>query len=248
MLLISVSFQTLTDTQSQKDTKLQRCSGPSGARACSPDSNAVDHNSRDTKDTSVSAGSRRKHTVTRKNVYSRQKRPTTCKVRHTQSRRENNVQQRRRKNTVNVKYSRVATFRQVPNKRRVEVQGQNRDSLIRDVRTCLACPKTFPRSLTTLDERCHSYFIRMVSRTSSESDSSCNRVSNATGFVHGFMSFTSSSLNKGAPLAFRRLPDSKVGSKVHLHRFLAKNDSITARAGCPVLVRLSASIVEILTQ
>ena len=41
-------------------------------------------------------------------------------------------------------------IRQVPNKRRVEVQSQNRDSLIRDVCTCLACPKTFPRSLTTL--------------------------------------------------------------------------------------------------
>ena len=41
-------------------------------------------------------------------------------------------------------------IRQVPNKRRVEVQSQNRDLLIRDVCTCLACPKTFPRSLTTL--------------------------------------------------------------------------------------------------
>ena len=41
-------------------------------------------------------------------------------------------------------------IRQVPNKRRVEVQIQNRDLLIRDVCTCLACPKTFPRSLTTL--------------------------------------------------------------------------------------------------
>ena len=73
-------------------------------------------------------------------------------------------------------------IRQVPNKRRVEVQSQNRNLLIRDVCTCLACPKTFPRSLTTLEEtrRCHSYFIRMISRTSSESGSSCNRVSNAT--------------------------------------------------------------------
>ena len=116
MLIFSVSFQTLTDTQSKKDTKLQRCSGPSDARACSPDSNAVDHNSRDTKDTSVSAGSRRKHTVPRKNWCSRQKLPTTCNVRYTQSRRENNVQQRRRKNTVNVKYSRVATFARCPTK------------------------------------------------------------------------------------------------------------------------------------
>ena len=43
-------------------------------------------------------------------------------------------------------------IRQVPDKRRVEVQSQNRDSLMRDVCTCLACPKTFPRSLTTLEE------------------------------------------------------------------------------------------------
>ena len=41
-------------------------------------------------------------------------------------------------------------IRQVPTRRRVEVQSQNRDLLIRDVCTCLACPKTFPRSLTTL--------------------------------------------------------------------------------------------------
>ena len=41
-------------------------------------------------------------------------------------------------------------IRQVPTKKRVEVQSQNRDLLIRDVCTCLACPKTFLRSLTTL--------------------------------------------------------------------------------------------------
>ena len=41
-------------------------------------------------------------------------------------------------------------IRQVPNKRRVEVQSQNRGLLIIDVCTCLACPKTFRRSLTTL--------------------------------------------------------------------------------------------------
>ena len=42
-------------------------------------------------------------------------------------------------------------IRQVPNKRRVvKFRVKNRDLLIRDVCTCLACPKTFPRSLTTL--------------------------------------------------------------------------------------------------
>ena len=64
--------------------------------------------------------------------------------------------------------------------------------------------------------------VRMISRTSSESDPSCNRVSNAIGSVNGLMPFTSSSLNEDAPLAFRRLADSNVGSKVHLHRFLTQ--------------------------
>ena len=41
-------------------------------------------------------------------------------------------------------------IRQVNDKTRVEVQSRNRDLLIGDVCTCLACPKTFPRSLTTL--------------------------------------------------------------------------------------------------
>ena len=113
------------------------------------------------------------------------------------------------------------------------------------------CGSTVFRRFLSIQEetrRCHSYFIRMFSRTSSESDSSCNRVLNATRFVNGLMSFTSSSLNKDAPLAFRRLLDSNVGSKVHLHRFSTKNDSITARAGYPGLVRLSANIVKVLTQ
>ena len=34
-------------------------------------------------------------------------------------------------------------IRQVPNKRRVEVQSQSRDSLMRDVCTCLACHQNF---------------------------------------------------------------------------------------------------------
>ena len=74
--------------------------------------------------------------------------------------------------------------RQIHSKRRVDVDCQNRDSLKEDVCSCLACPKTFPRFLTIQEEtrRCHSYFTRMTSRTSSESVSSCNRVSNATGF------------------------------------------------------------------
>ena len=82
-------------------------------------------------------------------------------------------------------------------------------------------PNLFLDFVTIQEEtrRCHSYFIRMISRTSSESESSCNRVSNAIGSVHGLTSFKPSSLNKGAPLAFRRLPDSTSPSFLDQERF-----------------------------
>ena len=134
------------------------------------------------------------HTVTRKNMCSRQNCQTTCvtfdapkpDARITFNKDGEKHGQR--------EILKSRDIRQVPNKRRVGVQSQNRDLLIRDVCTCLACPKIFPRSLTTLEEtrRCHSYFIRMISRTSSESDSSCNRVSNATDSVNGLISSKSS--------------------------------------------------------
>ena len=97
--------------------------------------------------------------------------------------------------------------------------------------------RTGKRVSATSEEtrRCHSYFVRAISRTSSESG-----VSNATKFVNGLMSFTSSSLNKDAPTKDLRY--------TYLHRFLTRNDSITARAGYPGLVRLSANIVKVLTQ
>ena len=67
MLIFSVSFQTLTETSKVKEeTKIQRCSEPSDAHACSPDSNAVDQTAEITKDTRVSEGSRRMKTVTQK--------------------------------------------------------------------------------------------------------------------------------------------------------------------------------------
>ena len=124
-------------------------------------------------------------------------------------------------------------IRQEHSKGRVEVDCQNRDSPKEDVCARLAWPKTFPQSLTIQEEtrRCHSYFIHMISRTSSESDSSCHSVSNAIGSVNGLMSFISSLLNKDALLAFRRLPDSNVGSKIHLHRFLTRNDPIKSPSG-----------------
>ena len=58
-------------------------------------------------------------------------------------------------------------IRQVHSKRRLEVSCENRDSLKEDMCSCLACPKTLPRSLTIQEEtrRCHSYVIRMISRT-----------------------------------------------------------------------------------
>ena len=125
--------------------------------------------------------------------------------------------------------------RQVHSTRRVQLNCQNRDLLKQDVCSCLACPKTFPRSSTGQKEtrRCHSCFIRMISRTCSGNDTSCNRVSNAAGPVNGLTLSESSLLNKGPPLAFRRLPESKVGSKVHSNRFLTRNDSTTARAVYP---------------
>ena len=71
-----------------------------------------------------------------KRVFS-SKLPTMCNVRYTQTRRENNVQQRRRKHGQR-EILESRDIRQVPNKRRVEVQSQSRDSLIRDVCTCHA--------------------------------------------------------------------------------------------------------------
>ena len=188
--LLCIVPKTLTETkQSKKETKIQRCSEPrvqQMVHCCRPDSN-------DTKDTRDSAGSRRKHTVTRKNVCSRQH----CQPLLTFDTPKPDA--RTAFNKDGEKHGQrepleSRDIRQVPNKRRVDVQGQNRDSLIRDVSTCLACTKTLPRSLTTLEEtrRCHSYFIRMISRTSSESDSSRNRVSNATDSVNGLISSKSS--------------------------------------------------------
>ena len=93
--------------------------------------------SNDTKDTRDSAGSRRIHTVTRKNVCSRQ----NC-----QPRVKFDTPKPDARTTFNKdgeKYGQreileSRDIRQVPNKRRVEVQSQIRDSLIRDVCTCLA--------------------------------------------------------------------------------------------------------------
>ena len=76
---------------------------------CRPDSN-------NTKDTRVFAGSRRTTYRDQKNVCSRQKLPSTCNVRCTQARHEKQRSTKTKENTVNVKYSRVATFVRFPPK------------------------------------------------------------------------------------------------------------------------------------
>ena len=125
MLIFSVSFQTLTETRKVKRIQNHRdAQGHSDARACSPDSDAVDHNSRDIKDTRVSAGSRRIKYRARNSsaVDQTAERPrkarvlvaTVCHV--TRSLRQPNVGTRFQKNGINVKLERVATFVRCPTK------------------------------------------------------------------------------------------------------------------------------------
>ena len=76
---------------------------------CRPDSN-------DTEDTRVSAESRRIHTVTKKNVCSRQNCLTTRNVRYTVTRHEKQRSAKTEENIVNVKQLRVVTFARCPTK------------------------------------------------------------------------------------------------------------------------------------
>ena len=90
------------------------------------------------------------HTVTRKNVCYRQKTAThVSRLMHPSQTRETAFNKDEGKHGQREILER-RDIRQVPNKRRVEVQSQNRDLLMKDVCTCLACTKTFPRSLTDL--------------------------------------------------------------------------------------------------
>ena len=120
------------DTKSKRTQKYWDVQGHSDARACSPDSNAVDQDSEDTKD--------------KKLVFS-SKLPTTWNVRRTQTRSENEVPTKNGEKQDQREILQSRDIRQVHNKRRVEVDCQNRDSLEEDVCSCLACPKTFPRFL-----------------------------------------------------------------------------------------------------
>ena len=85
--------KTLTETSREKgdkNTEMLRVTCSADFHRCQPDSN-------DTRDTRVSAGSRRKTYRDQENRVLSSKLPTTCNVRCTQARRENNVQQRLRK-------------------------------------------------------------------------------------------------------------------------------------------------------
>ena len=237
------------DTQSKKDTKYTGdAQGQSDAHAGSPDSNAVDHNSRDTKDTRVSAGSRRINTVPRKTGVLVKNCPPCETFVAPRPDVRTRFRPKTQKNRINAKFSRQSSGTQ-------QETCWSRLSKSRFAARRCAFMSCMPHNISSFfwpfrkrHVDVNRFFIRMISRTSSESDSFCNRVSNATEFVNGLMSFASSSLNKDAPLAFRRLLDSNVGSKVHLHRFLTRNDSITAQARNPGLVWLSANIVKVLTQ
>ena len=95
-----------------------------------PDSN-------DTKDTRVSAGSRRTTYRDQENVCSRQ----NCQPRITFDAPKPDARTTFKKDGEKHGQREILEsrdIRQVPNKRRVEVQSQNRDLLIRDVCTCLA--------------------------------------------------------------------------------------------------------------
>ena len=145
--LLCIVPKTLTETRQSTEKKRQqiysRATCSADVHRCRPDSN-------NTKDTRVFAGSRR-------TTYRDQKKTCVlvknCHPRVTFDAPKpdagNSVQQRLRKHGQREILER-RNIRQVPNKRRVEVQSQNRDLLICDVCTFLACPKTFPRSLTTL--------------------------------------------------------------------------------------------------
>ena len=137
--LLCIVPKTLTETRQSKkgdnkDTEMLRATCSADVHRCRPDSN-------NTKGTRVFAGSRRTTYRDQKNVCSRQKLPPMCNVRHPSQTRETAFNRDEGKHGQR-EILESRDIRQVPNKRRVEVQSQNRDLLIRDVCTCLApgCP------------------------------------------------------------------------------------------------------------
>ena len=147
--LLCVVPKTLAETRqsSKKETtKIQRCSEPRVQQM----STAVDQTATIPRTRVSSRDPGEQHTVTRKTCVL----VKNCHPRVTFDAPKPDTRNRRSTKTKGKHGQREIIesrdIRQVPTKRRVEVQSQNRDLLIRDVCTCLACPKTFPRSLTTL--------------------------------------------------------------------------------------------------
>ena len=104
---------------------------------CSADFHRCRRDSNDTKDTRVSAGSRRTTYRDQENVCSRQ----NCQPRVTFDAPKPDARTAFNKDGEKHSQRKILEsrdIRQVTNKRRVEVQSQNRDLLIRDVCTCLA--------------------------------------------------------------------------------------------------------------
>ena len=133
MLIFSVSFQKheLRESRVKKETtKIQRCSEPRVQQM----STAVDHTATIPRTRESSRDPGEQHTVTRKTCVLVKK----CHPRVTfdapKPDTRNSVQQRRRKHGQR-EILESRDIRQVPNKRRDEVQSQNRDFLIRE--TCV---------------------------------------------------------------------------------------------------------------
>ena len=136
MLVFSVSFQkTLTETrQSKKETtKIQRCSEPRVQQMSTVDQTATIPR---TRESSLDPGVQ--HTATRKTCALVKKLTPTCYVRCTQARHEKQRSTKTKEKHGQREILESRHIRQVPTKRRVEVQSQDRDLLIRDVCTCLA--------------------------------------------------------------------------------------------------------------
>ena len=112
--LLCIVPKTLTETrQSKKETtKIQRCSEPRVQQM----STAVGQTATIPRTRESSQGSRRTTYRDQKNGCSRQQLPTTCNVRCTKARHEKQRSSKTKKNKVNVKYSRVATFVRFPTK------------------------------------------------------------------------------------------------------------------------------------
>ena len=166
----------MTETrQSEKETtKTQRCSEPRVQQMPIAVQTATIPRTRES-----SRDPGEQHTVTRKTCVLIKKLPSTCNVRCTQARHEKQSSTKTKKKHGQREILESRDIRQVPTK-----------LLIRDVCTCLACPQNFSSIFDHSEEtrRCHSYFIRMISQTSSKNDSSCNRVSNARKSVKGLIS------------------------------------------------------------